>query len=146
MSPTRVKYCDVECVITALCFSIIYARQSPNFEILTGKRACKFVHQDSSVNFKIVNGANKCHFRCMAYHWYRVVVEAVSCDLSRGLPTGIFDNVRFIFVQYVRIVLQCKPDVKLSCVILCWINPCLSLSLSLAPLLTCINFNPTMGK
>ena len=45
--------------------------------------------------------------------------EAVNYDLSRGLPTGIFDNVRFIFVQYVRIVLQCKPDVKLSCVILC---------------------------
>ena len=44
--------------------------------------------------------------------------EAVSYDLSRGLPTGIFDYVRFIFVQYVRIVLQCKPDVKLSCVIL----------------------------
>ena len=55
--------------------------------------------------------------------------EAVSYDLSRGLPTGIFDYARFIFVQYVRIALQCKPDVKLSYVILCWINPCLSLSL-----------------
>ena len=58
--------------------------------------------------------------------------EAVSYDLSRGLPTGIFDYARFIFVQYVRIALQCKPDVKLSYVILCWINPCLSLSLSLS--------------
>ena len=55
--------------------------------------------------------------------------EAVSYDLSRGLPTCIFDYARFIFVQYVRIVLQCKPDVKLSYVILFWINPCLSLSL-----------------
>ena len=32
-------------------------------------------------------------------------MEAVSYDLSRGLPTGIFDYVRFIFVQYVHIVL-----------------------------------------
>ena len=56
--------------------------------------------------------------------------EAVSYDLSRGLPTGIFDYARFIFVQYFRIVLQCTPDVKLSYVILCWINACLSLSLS----------------
>ena len=45
--------------------------------------------------------------------------EAVSYDLGRGLPTGIFDYVRFVFVQYVRIVLLCKPDVKLPCVILC---------------------------
>ena len=45
-----------------------------------------------------------------------------------------FYYARFIFVQYVRIVLQCKPDVKLSYVILCWINPCLSLSLSLISL------------
>ena len=58
-----------------------------------------------------------------------LIAEAVSYDLSRGLPTGIFDYARFVFVQYVRIVLQCKPDVKLSYVILCWINPCLSLSL-----------------
>ena len=31
--------------------------------------------------------------------------EVVSYDLSRGLPTDIFDYVRFIFVQHVRIVL-----------------------------------------
>ena len=30
-----------------------------------------------------------------------------------------FDYVRFIFVQYVHIVLQCNPDVKLPSVILC---------------------------
>ena len=66
--------------------------------------------------------------------------EAVSYDLSRGLPTGIFYYARFIFVQYVRVVLQGKPDVKLSYVILCWINPCLSLSLSLY---TCIYSSST---
>ena len=66
--------------------------------------------------------------------------KAVSCDLIRGLPTGIFDYVRFIFVKYVRIVLQCKPDVKLSCVILCWINPCLSMSLSLNSILHIYRF------
>ena len=71
------------------------------------------------------------HYAAQYPSTFRVAsTEAVSYDLSRGVPTGIFDYARFIFVQYVRIVLQCKPDVKLSYVILCWINPCLSLSLS----------------
>ena len=46
-------------------------------------------------------------------HTFRVASpEAVSYDLSRCLPTGIFDYARFIFVQHVRIVLQCKTWCK----------------------------------
>ena len=40
------------------------------------------------------------------FSMFRVAsTEAVSYDLSKGLPTGIFYYVSFIFVQYVRIVL-----------------------------------------
>ena len=75
------------------------------------------------------------HYAAQYPSTFRVAsTEAVSYDLSRGLPTGIFVHVSFIFVQHVRIVLQCKPDVKISCVILCWIYPGLSLSLSLTPM------------
>ena len=46
------------------------------------------------------------HYAAQYPSTFRVAsTEAVSYDLSRGLPTGIFDYVRFIFVQYVRIVL-----------------------------------------
>ena len=43
----------------------------------------------------------------------------VSFDLSKVIPTctcWVFDYVRFIFVQYARIVLQCNPAVKFSSV------------------------------
>ena len=46
------------------------------------------------------------HYAAQYPSTFRVAsTEAVSFDLSRGLPTGTFDYVRFIFVQYVRIVL-----------------------------------------
>ena len=46
------------------------------------------------------------HYPAQYPSTFRVAsTEEVSYDLSRGLPTGIFDYVRFIFVHYVRIVL-----------------------------------------
>ena len=46
------------------------------------------------------------HFAAQYPSTFRVAsTEAVSYELSRGLPTGIFDYVRFIFVQYIRTVL-----------------------------------------
>ena len=46
------------------------------------------------------------HYATQYPSTFRVAsTEAVSYDLSRGLPTGIFDYVRFTFVQCVRIIL-----------------------------------------
>ena len=67
--------------------------------------------------------------------------QAVSFDLSRGLTSSmccVFIFVRFIFVQYARIVFQCNPDVKFSSAFVCWINPALVLS--------SVNINDNMVK
>ena len=46
------------------------------------------------------------HYAAQYPSTFRVAsMETVSYDVIRGLPTDIFDYVRFIFVQYVRIVL-----------------------------------------
>ena len=46
------------------------------------------------------------HYAAQYPSTFRVAsTEAVSYALSRGLPTGIFDYVRFMFIPYVRIVL-----------------------------------------
>ena len=48
------------------------------------------------------------HYAAQYPFTFRVAsTEAVSYDLSRGLPTAIFNYVRFIFVQHV-LVLFCN--------------------------------------